>query len=138
MSRSATSSSGASSRARRPPGGVGVNQAFNTFALESYTDPTTATAYSLGQQLITTAFNTAFAIVLICVVFGWSGGSTLVKSSYADAKVKAADMKDERHEKRVEKIEEKRREREQAGRRGLLRVFRRSSDDDVPSDPPAS
>ncbi len=30
------------------PGGVGVNQAFNTFALDSYTDSTTATAYSVG------------------------------------------------------------------------------------------
>jgi len=119
------------------PGGVGVNQAFNTFALESYTDSTTATAYSLGQQLVTTAFNLGFAIVLICIVFGWSGGSALVKSSYVDAKVKAADMKDERHEKRDEKKEEKRREREQEGRRGLLRVFRRSSDDD-PSEPPAA
>ena len=43
------------------PGGVGVNQAFNTFALDSYTDPTTATAYSISQQLITTAFNVVFA-----------------------------------------------------------------------------
>ena len=45
------------------PGGVGVNQAFNTFALDSYTDSTTATAYSIGQQLITTAFNVGFAVV---------------------------------------------------------------------------
>ena len=75
------------------PGGVGVNQAFNTFALDSYTDATTATAYSVGQQLITTAFNVAFAVVLICVVFGWSGGSKLVKDSYVDAKGRAADMK---------------------------------------------
>ena len=64
------------------PGGVGVNQAFNTFALDSYTSSTTATAYSLGQQLVTTAFNIGFAIILICVVFGWSGGSKLVKDSY--------------------------------------------------------
>src|SRR3989304_7409451 len=68
------------------PGGIGVNQAFNTFALESYTDSTTATAYSLGQQLVTTAFNLGFAIVLVCIVFGWSGGSALVKASYVGAK----------------------------------------------------
>jgi uncharacterized membrane protein YbhN (UPF0104 family) len=78
------------------PGGLGVNQAFNAFALESYTDTTTATAYSVGQQLVTTAFNVGFAIILMCVVFGWSGGSTLVKSSYSDAKVKAAEMKESR------------------------------------------
>jgi hypothetical protein len=80
------------------PGGVGVNQAFNTFALDSYTSSTTATAYSVGQQLVTTAFNMGFAIILICVVFGWKGGSSLVRSSYSDAKVKASDMKDERKE----------------------------------------
>ena len=75
------------------PGGLGVNQAFNAFALESYTSSTTATAYSLGQQLVTTAFNVVFAIVLICIVFGWSGGSRLVKDSYTDAKEKASEMK---------------------------------------------
>jgi hypothetical protein len=78
------------------PGGIGVNQAFNTFALDSYTDPTTATAYSVGQQLITTAFNVVFAVVLVCMVFGWSGGSKLVRASYSDAKVKAAEMKESR------------------------------------------
>jgi uncharacterized membrane protein YbhN (UPF0104 family) len=80
------------------PGGLGVNQAFNAFALESYTSSTTATAYSLGQQLVTTAFNVGFAVILICIVFGWSGGSQLVRSSYSDAKVKAAEMKEGRKE----------------------------------------
>ena len=78
------------------PGGVGINQAFNTYALTSYTDSTTATAYSVSQQLITTAFNVVFAIVLICVVFGWSGGSKLVKDSYSDAKEQAKEMKERR------------------------------------------
>jgi hypothetical protein len=78
------------------PGGIGVNQAFNTFALDSYTDPTTATAYSVAQQLITTAFNVCFAVVLVCIVFGWSGGSKLVRDSYSDAKVKATEMKESR------------------------------------------
>jgi hypothetical protein len=78
------------------PGGVGVNQAFNTFALSSYTSSTNATTYSISQQLITTAFNVGFALVLVCVVFGWSGGSKLVKESYVDAKVKAGEMKEQR------------------------------------------
>jgi uncharacterized membrane protein YbhN (UPF0104 family) len=108
------------------PGGIGVNQAFNSFALESYTDTTTATAYSLGQQLITTAFNVGFALVLICVVFGWQGGSKLVKDSYADAKVKKEEMGAERHEKREAKREAKRAE----ARGGLLRVFRRGEETD--------
>ena len=107
------------------PGGIGVNQAFNTYALGAYTDDTTATAYSLGQQLITTAFNVGFAILLICVVFGWQGGSKLVKDSYADAKVKKDEMGDDRREKREAKREARRSE----GRRGLMRVIRRSDDD---------
>jgi len=107
------------------PGGIGVNQAFNSFALESYTDSTTATAYSLGQQLVTTAFNVGFAILIICLVFGWSGGSQLVKTSYADAKVKKEEMGTDRHEKR----EAKRAARAGGTRSGLLGVFRRSSDE---------
>jgi hypothetical protein len=78
------------------PGGVGVNQAFNSFALDSYTDKTTATAYSVSQQLITTAFNVGFAVVLVCIVFGWSGGSKLVRESYSGAKEKASEMKAKR------------------------------------------
>jgi uncharacterized membrane protein YbhN (UPF0104 family) len=108
------------------PGGIGVNQAFNSFALESYTDSTTATAYSLGQQLITTAFNVGFAILLICVVFGWQGGSKLVKDSYADAKVKKDEMSADRREKREAKREAKREE----ARGGLLRVFRRGDEEE--------
>jgi len=80
------------------PGGIGVNQAFNSFALSSYTSTDTATAYSVAQQLVTTAFNVVFAVVLICVVFGWSGGSKLVRESYEDAKVKAAEVKSSRGE----------------------------------------
>ena len=98
------------------PGGIGVNQAFNSFALDSYTTTTTATAYSLGQQLITTAFNVGFALVLICWVFGWQGGSKLVKDSYSDAKVKKEEMSEERHAKK----EAKRTARREEGRRGLM------------------
>jgi uncharacterized membrane protein YbhN (UPF0104 family) len=108
------------------PGGIGVNQAFNSFALESYTTTTTATAYSLGQQLITTAFNVGFALILICVVFGWQGGSKLVRDSYADAKVKKDEMSTDRHEKREAKREAKR----EGGRGGLMRAFRRSGGED--------
>jgi uncharacterized membrane protein YbhN (UPF0104 family) len=88
------------------PGGVGVNQAFNTFALGSYTDSTTATAYSVAQQLITTAFNVLFAVALICFVFGWSGGSTLVKQSYVGAKEQAREQKEKRKLRREGASEE--------------------------------
>jgi uncharacterized membrane protein YbhN (UPF0104 family) len=78
------------------PGGVGVNQAINAASLRDVTDSATATAYSLGQQLITTAWNMVFAIALVCFVFGWQGGKQLVATSYGDAKVKAGEMKKSR------------------------------------------
>jgi hypothetical protein len=115
------------------PGGVGVNQAFNTFALDSYTDSTTATAYSVAQQLITTAFNVGFAVILVCIVFGWSGGSTLVRESYGGAKDKKAEMTDARREKRQRKRAER-----APGSGGLLRVLRRSTDDGGDEPPSAA
>jgi uncharacterized membrane protein YbhN (UPF0104 family) len=82
------------------PGGVGVNQAINAASLSSVTDTATATAYSLGQQLITTAWNILFAIALVSYVFGWSGGKQLISTSYSDAKVKAGEMKESRRAKK--------------------------------------
>jgi uncharacterized membrane protein YbhN (UPF0104 family) len=74
------------------PGGAGVNQAFNVASLREVTDPTTATAYSVGQQLFTTAWNIVFACVLMVWAFGWTGGKQLVSSSYVGAKEKAAEQ----------------------------------------------
>jgi uncharacterized membrane protein YbhN (UPF0104 family) len=82
------------------PGGVGVNQAINAASLSDVTDTATATAYSLSQQLITTAWNILFAVVLVVLVFGWSGGKELVSTSYGDAKVKAVEMKESRRSKK--------------------------------------
>jgi uncharacterized membrane protein YbhN (UPF0104 family) len=83
------------------PGGVGVNQATNVAALEDVTDAATATAYSLGQQLAITAWNVAFAIVVVIWAFGWTGGRVLVEQSYEDAKVKVAEQKAQRAAKRA-------------------------------------
>ena len=51
---------------------------------------------SISQQLVTTAVNMGYALVLVILIFGWTGGKLLVSSSYVDAKVKAKDMKDSR------------------------------------------
>ena len=75
------------------PGGAGVNQAFNVASLNGITSPTNATAYSVAQQFVTTAWNIVFAIVMLAWVFGWSGGKELVSTSYVDAKEKAAEQK---------------------------------------------
>jgi uncharacterized membrane protein YbhN (UPF0104 family) len=83
------------------PGGVGVNQAANVAALGGVTDAATATAYSLGQQLAVTAWNVAFALVIVVWAFGWAGGKLLVEQSYADAKVKVAEQKEQRAARRT-------------------------------------
>jgi uncharacterized membrane protein YbhN (UPF0104 family) len=87
------------------PGGVGINQAVNSIALEDYTDTATATAYSLGQQLAITAWNIGFAVVVVVWAFGWTGGKLLVRQSYADAKVKAAEQKEQRAARKAAKGE---------------------------------
>jgi uncharacterized membrane protein YbhN (UPF0104 family) len=87
------------------PGGVGINQAVNGIALRDYTDTATATAYSLGQQLAITAWNIGFAVVVLVWAFGWTGGKLLVRRSYEDAKVKAAEQKEERAARKAAKGE---------------------------------
>jgi uncharacterized membrane protein YbhN (UPF0104 family) len=94
-----TASNSISNTVSATPGGVGVTQAMNSVALADSTDAATATAYSISQQIVTSAWNVVFAIVLVSWVFGWSGGKTLVESSYADAKVKSREMRDRRKRK---------------------------------------
>jgi uncharacterized membrane protein YbhN (UPF0104 family) len=74
------------------PGGAGVTQAFNVASLKGITNATTATAYSVAQQLVTTAWNMVLGIVLVVWAFGWSGGKKLVGDSYEEAKQKAAEQ----------------------------------------------
>jgi len=83
------------------PGAVGITQAVNSASLSDVTDPTTATAYSLGQQLITTAWNQIFAIVLLIWAFGWTGGKQLVRASYGEAKDKVAEQQEARRARKA-------------------------------------
>jgi uncharacterized membrane protein YbhN (UPF0104 family) len=101
------------------PGAVGITQATNALALNTCCDVKKSVAidYSTAQQLVTTAWNILVAIVLVVLVFGWSGGKQLVGSSYTDAKEKMAEQKAQRAEKRAEK----RAERAKSGRRLLHR-----------------
>jgi len=101
---SVTASNSISNSVSATPGGVGVTQAMNSVALSGSTDAATATAYSISQQIVTSAWNVVFAIVLVCWVFGWSGGKALVESSYADAKVKSREMRERRKRKGEESV----------------------------------
>jgi uncharacterized membrane protein YbhN (UPF0104 family) len=89
------------------PGGAGVNQAFNVASLNGVTSAQTATAYSVAQQVIMTAWNILFGIVMMTWAFGWSGGKELLGSSYAEAKQKAAEQKEARAAKKAARREAK-------------------------------
>lgn len=99
-----TASNSISNSVSATPGGVGVTQAMNSAALSGSVDAKTATAYSIGQQLVTSAWNVLFAVVVVSWVFGWTGGRALVQSSYEDAKVKSREMRD-RRKRRKEGLE---------------------------------
>ncbi|MET0558336.1 MAG: YbhN family protein [Solirubrobacterales bacterium] len=91
-----TASNSISNSVSATPGGVGVTQAMNSAALHGSTDAATATAYSIGQQLIISAWDVLFAIALVAWVFGWTGGRELIESSYREAKTKSREMRERR------------------------------------------
>jgi uncharacterized membrane protein YbhN (UPF0104 family) len=87
------------------PGAVGITQATNALALDTCCDVAneTAVAYSTAQQLIVTAWNVGLALLLVLVVFGWTGGKVLVGGAYVDAKDKVAEQKEQRAARKREK-----------------------------------
>jgi uncharacterized membrane protein YbhN (UPF0104 family) len=91
------------------PGAVGITQATNALALKTCCNVpnSTAVAYSTAQQLITTAWNITFAVILVILVFGWTGGKQLVTSSYVGAKEQVAEQQEARRKKKEAKKAEK-------------------------------
>jgi uncharacterized membrane protein YbhN (UPF0104 family) len=85
------------------PGGAGVVQGFNVLSLKGITSAANANAYSVAQQLVTTAWGILFAIVLLVRAFGWSDGKTLVAQSYGQAREKSAEQSAARKAKRQAK-----------------------------------
>jgi len=94
-----TASNSISNSVSLTPGGVGVTQAMNSAALKKDTSAGNATAYSASQQLITSAWNVVFAVILVSWVFGWSGGKDLVRASYEEAKEKSRQMRHKRRDR---------------------------------------
>ena len=87
------------------PGGAGVNQAFAVASLKGVASSTDATAFSVAQQLVTTAWNIILGIALVTWAFGWSGGKKLVGDSYQEAKQKAAEQQAAREARKAAKRE---------------------------------
>jgi uncharacterized membrane protein YbhN (UPF0104 family) len=102
-----TASNSISNSVSLTPGGVGVTQAMNSAALRKQTSAADATAYSASQQLITSAWNVVFAVILVSWVFGWSGGKDLVRASYTEAKEKSREMREKRRARRARPKPEK-------------------------------
>jgi uncharacterized membrane protein YbhN (UPF0104 family) len=82
------------------PGGVGVTQAWNVASLQGVASSTDATAYSIAQQLVSTAWSILFALILMISVWGWGGGKKLVTDSYAEAKRRQQEEADKRRAKK--------------------------------------
>jgi uncharacterized membrane protein YbhN (UPF0104 family) len=82
------------------PGGVGVTQAWNVASLNHVASASDATAYSVAQQLVGTAWNIIFALILMIWAWGWGGGKQLVTDSYTEAKRRQAEEQEKRRAKK--------------------------------------
>jgi uncharacterized membrane protein YbhN (UPF0104 family) len=91
-----TASNSISNSVSATPGGVGVTQAMNSAALAGEASAADATAYSIGQQLVISAWDVILAVILVSWAFGWAGGKQLVRTSSDEAKVKSKELKEKR------------------------------------------
>ena len=96
------------------PGGVGVTQAWNVASLKGVASSTDATAYSVAQQLVSTAWAILFGLILMIWAWGWGGGKQLVSDSYAEAKRRQAEESEKRQAKKAAKKAAKEAEADQA------------------------
>jgi uncharacterized membrane protein YbhN (UPF0104 family) len=78
------------------PGGVGTTQAAVAFVLAPQGVPAdTATAYSLSQQLVTTAINLAFGFIMMGTTFGWDATKSIMKRGKEGKTQSMADLRSE-------------------------------------------
>jgi glycosyltransferase 2 family protein len=85
------------------PGGVGVTQAWNVASLKGVASAQDATAYSVAQQLVGTAWAIIFGLITMIWAWGWGGGKQLVSDSYAEAKRRQEEEAEKRRAKKAAK-----------------------------------
>lgn len=76
------------------PGGVGTQQALIGVALRDAAPAATVAAYSIGQQIILTAWDAAFGVVALTLTYGWASTRALLSGQRAErrrAKAAAGD-----------------------------------------------
>jgi hypothetical protein len=73
------------------PGSAGLVQGFNALSLKGIVPASTATAYSVSQQLVSTVWAILLAIALMVHAFGLREGKEMVSRSYAEARERAAE-----------------------------------------------
>ena len=61
------------------PGGVGTTQALDVLALQDYVSASVATAYSLAQDAIFSAWNIVLGIIAMCWGYGWEQTKQVMK-----------------------------------------------------------
>jgi uncharacterized membrane protein YbhN (UPF0104 family) len=83
------------------PGGVGVTQAWNVASLKGVASPQDATAYSVAQQLVGTAWAIIFGLITMIWAWGWGGGKELVSDSYTEAKRRQTEEAEKRHARKA-------------------------------------
>lgn len=82
------------------PGGIGTQQALSSVALRDVASSATVTAYSLGQQVILTAWNLALAAVALSATIGWRVTRAVVHDGWVDGRAAAARERFERRGRR--------------------------------------
>jgi uncharacterized membrane protein YbhN (UPF0104 family) len=85
------------------PGGVGVTQAWNVASLKGVASSQDATAYSVAQQLVGTAWAILFGLITMIWAWGWGGGKRLVSDSYVEAKRRQEEETEKRRAKKAAK-----------------------------------
>lgn len=68
------------------PGGIGTQQALIAVALRDAAPAATVAAYSIGQQIILTAWDLAFGLVALILTFGWASTRALLSEQRAEGR----------------------------------------------------
>lgn len=79
------------------PGGIGTQQALIAVALRDAAPAATVAAYSIGQQIILTAWDVAFGLVALTLTLGWASTRALLGEQRAESRRARAQARGDDH-----------------------------------------